>query len=232
MFLKLELLKFKRRISVVALCLFMLLVVGLQTFMALSVQELATDVFYIASLEWFSGIIFPALAPIFITLSIYAATEHKGMQNFVLKGVKPQKLSQSTWKFFLIALPLLYLSYVMIPFVLMFFRGGLTSEGIWSVVIYSGLSVISTVSLVNISFIIYRITMNDFLPVIIAVAGVMLAFAPFGQDLWLVNPYLYMYYSAGHSGFNWYHYVVIIGLCAVSFAVYTYVSYYKKTKRA
>lgn len=63
MFLKLELLKFKRRISVGALCLFMLLVVGLQTFMALSVQELATDVFYIASLEWFSGIIFPALAP-------------------------------------------------------------------------------------------------------------------------------------------------------------------------
>ena len=74
--------------------------------------------------------------------------------------------------------------------------------------------------------------MNDFLPVIISVAGVMLAFAPFGQDMWLVNPYLYMYYSAGHSGFNWYHYAVIIGLCAVSFAVYTYVSYYKKTKRA
>lgn len=230
MFLKLELLKFKRRISVVALCLFMLLVVGLQTFIAMKTPELETNVFYIASLEWFSGIIFPALAPIFITLSIYAATEHKGMQNFVLKGVKPQKLSQSTWKFFLIALPLLYVSYVMIPFVLMFFRGGLTSEGIWSVVIYSGLSVISIVSLVNISFIIYRITMNDFLPVIIAVASVMLAFAPLGQDLWLVNPYLYMYYSAGHSGFNWYHYVVIIGVCVVSFILVRWQHHYQKNK--
>ena len=44
MFLKLELLKFKRRISVGALCLFMLLVVGLQLFMAPTVQEFATAV--------------------------------------------------------------------------------------------------------------------------------------------------------------------------------------------
>lgn len=63
MFLKLELLKFKRKISVVALCLFMLLVVGLQTFIAMKTPELETNVFYIASLEWFSGIIFQRWLP-------------------------------------------------------------------------------------------------------------------------------------------------------------------------
>ncbi|HFR3392386.1 TPA: ABC transporter permease, partial [Streptococcus suis] len=190
---KLELLKFKRNVGLDVILFLTTVIVLFQSYTGFITKEIPSKALYATGLDLLSMIIFPVLIPMVISLSHHSDKENSGVQSLFLKGVNLKELRLFQWLFYIVSFPILFFMYFTIVLVFIGLRGENILVTLYDLIPYLLLVSLSIIVLVNISFCLYHVAkQNSLVPILISLAGAILGTFPFGDYLWLGNPYSYL----------------------------------------
>lgn len=214
---KLEFLKYKRTyLAPVFIGIGMFLVI-FQSYAGYTIKEIPAKVLFVTGLDLYSNLLLPVMIPVFLIISFYREIENTGFQNLTIKGISSQQIQWSILKFYWIVIPLIFLCHFLIPLVFIALRG----ENILNIIVANSLflllSILSIIALINISLLLHLLSRNYILPILVAVAGVIVGRLPLGENLWIINPYSYLSYVADFKSFTMSHYLAFSLFISMSF---------------
>lgn len=217
-FWRFELYKYRRNMGLAIILFLTTIIVLFQSYTGYITKEIPSKALYATGLDLLSMLIFPVLIPMVISLSHYIDKENLGLQNLFLKGIDIKQFKLFRWLFYVVGFPILFLIYFGIVLVFIGLRGENIFLTFYNLIPYLLLVVLSIMTLVNISFCIYDLAkQNSLLPILIGLGGAILGTFPFGDHIWLMNPYSYLNYVFSFRRLYTYHIVILIVVTIVTF---------------
>ena len=190
--LKSEFLKIKSNIILFCILMFGSAIVGGQSYFAYKEPGIQSIALYITGLDIFVSVILPILISVVVTFSFYMDNENSGFQLFTINGISIKKLFYSKWLFCIIIINIYFIFEFLITIPFMLRRGISIINIINTTVPYILSSIIVIILLTNISFIMYVISKNYFIPPIISLLGIIIGNFNVGEWLPRMNVFSYL----------------------------------------
>ncbi|EDT72742.1 ABC transporter permease [Clostridium perfringens] len=210
MLIKCELLKIKRQYHLFSIVIIGFLVVCFQSYIGYKETSIPSSALYVTGLDIFSSLIFPVMITILVSLSFYHDVENMGIQLFILKGISIRKIFYSKWIAYVIAMIIYFLLAFSITVFFMVLRGINIIDIFYNTFTYLIYSILSIILLVNLSFILYGVLKNYFIPILIGVIASIIGVINLGDWVNMLNPWAYLNNLSSTKSIGWEYFATII----------------------
>lgn len=216
MLLKLEFYKLKRRYYLVLIVLLGYLLVLFQSYAGYKESSIPSHILYVTGLDAFTSLILPVMITLFISLSFYFDQENDGTQSLILKGVTSQKLLTAKWLAYTIAAIILFFIAYGTTLVFMSLKGVDVMKFIWANLSYLLYCVMVISILVNLSFVLHRLTKSYIIPVLISIIASIVRMIGLGDVVGRLNPWGYLNRLTAYSTLKTLDFILMILLFVIS----------------